>query len=328
VRIVVWRGYDDPKAAGPFLARTGIELESTYVDADEDAATLLREAPGRYDAVAVDNRYVPQLADEGLIAPLDPALLPALADAFPRFRELGQDEDGRTWSAPYIWGRHPLAYNARLVANPPSTWLDVTRPEFHGRVAMVDGCVHQLVTWGRVLGYPDPVRITPAELRAAADLAVRVKRETAARLVPWDELPGVLARGEAVVATAGWEAVRRFAAEQGGEIGLVYPPEEAYPWLDSWCLVRGSRYGEAVHAWIDWMISPEAQRVVTRNLPCGTANARAVDSLDAEVREAFPHERIDELMERFYVGMPPRRSDDGVATLADWADAWEEVRAA
>jgi spermidine/putrescine-binding protein len=323
--LVVWRGYDDREAAERFLVERRIELDVTYVDSDEDAVDLL---PNGFDVAAVDNRYVPRLVEDGLIDALDPSRIPNLAHVFPRFRRLGQDESGRTWSAPYIWGRHPMTYNAAFVRDPPTTWLDVTRPEFHGRVAMIDGFVNQLVVWGRVLGYPDPVSITQEELHAAAELAAHVKREAGARIVRWDELPGLLATGEAWVATAGWEAVRRFAARLGADVRLVYPALEAYPWLDSWCLGRDAPNAELAHAWIDWMLSPAAQRAVTRNLPCGSVNAEAVGNLDQDVREAFPHDRIDDLMERFYVGMPPHASQHGVATLADWAQAWEEVRAA
>jgi spermidine/putrescine transport system substrate-binding protein len=287
--MIVWRGYDDHEAVARFVDRHGISIEATYVDADEDAIELLAGA-GReaFDLVAIDNRYLPLLREADAIRPIDVAQLPSLPDLFETFRRLGRGDDGTTWSVPYIWGRHPMVYNAAFVAHPPRTWLDVMRPEFRGRVAMLDGCVHQIIVWARVLGYPDPVSLTDQELRNAVELAIRVKRESQARLVGWDELPAVLAAGEAWVATAGWEAVRWFAAKLGADVRLVYPEEEAYPWLDSWCVVRGSERADAAHAWIDWMIGPAAQHAVCRNLPCGTVNRRAVDSHAAweEVREA------------------------------------------
>lgn len=329
LRLVVWRGYDDREAAAPLLAERGLSLDVTYVDADEDAIRLLHEAgPGWFDLVAIDNRYLPLMVEDDLLVPLDRGRLHHLDDVFETFARLGRGDDGTTWSAPYIWGRHPMPYNAAYVAEPPSSWLDVLRPELRGRVAMLDGCVHQLVTWGRVLGYRDPVRIGHAELAAAVGLAVRVKRETQAHLVGWDEILTLLATGQAWVATAGWEAISRFAAELGADVRLSYPKEEVYPWMDSWCLVRGAPSEDAAYAWIDWMIGPEAQRVICRNLPCGTVNRRAVELLDGEVRTLFPHEELEALVAAYHVEMPPREAKHGMTTLADWHEAWEEVRAA
>jgi hypothetical protein len=74
------------------------------------------------------------------------------------------------------------------------------------------------------------------------------------------------------------------------------------------------------------MIGPQAQRIVTRNLLCGTVNRRAVDVLDAQVRDVFPHGESGTLMDAYYVGLPPEDAVDGVMTLADWYDAWEGVR--
>jgi hypothetical protein len=47
LRLVAWRGYDDRKAASPFLERHGIELDVACIDADEDAIELVaRAGPG------------------------------------------------------------------------------------------------------------------------------------------------------------------------------------------------------------------------------------------------------------------------------------------
>lgn len=329
VRLVVWRGYDDREAAAPFLEAHGIELDVAYVDADEEGIHLLeREGPDSFDFIAIDNRYLPLMLARHLLAPIDVGRLANAVDVFETFARFGRDDDGTTWSVPYIWGRQPMPCRPEHVSPPPTSWLDVLRPELRWKVAMLDGAINQIVIWARVLGYPDPVRLTREQLDASVDLAVRVKRDAGARLVEWDEIPVVLARGEAWIATAGWEAVRRFAAELGADVGLSYPKEEAYPWLDTWALVRGAPNEEAAYAWVDWMIGPQAQRIVTRNLPCGTVNRRAVEVLDAEVHDVFPHAEIDALMDAYYVGLPPEEAVDGVTTLADWYDSWEAVRTA
>jgi spermidine/putrescine transport system substrate-binding protein len=329
LRIVAWRGYDDPVAAAPFLERHGIELDVAYIDADEDAITLLARAePGTFDLVALDNRYLPVLVEDGLVSPLELDRIASAADCFKPFLDRTRI-DGRVWAAPFIWGGHPMAYNACFVAEPPMSWLDVLKPEYEGRIVMLDGAIHQIIVWGRVLGYPNPTYLRTDELDRAIELAVSVKQRSRARFVGWDELPVALASGEAWLATAGWEAVSRFAAALGGEVRTTHPAEGAYPWLDSWAVVREAPNEKAAYSWIDWMLSPDAQAAVSRSLLCGTVNRRAVAALDPDVTALLPHDRIEE---RFadgpYVGLPARRATDGFATLADWHEAWERVRAA
>lgn len=330
LRIIVWRGYDDREAAAPVLEECGLSIDVTYVDADEKTVDALRHGGlGRVDLVAIDNRYLPLMREYELLVPLDPSHLPNAADLFETFITLGRSEDGRTWSIPYLWGRHPMPYNAAFVPEPPTSWLDVLQPRYRGHVAMLDSPVNQIIIWGRVLGYRHPATITQAQLAEAVELAVRVKRESQALLAEWDELPTLLARGDSWIATAGWEAIARFASKLGADVRLSYPKEEAYPWMDSWCLPRDAPNEEAAYAWINWMIGPQAQAVVCRNLLCGTVNARAVEQLDPSVGETFPHERLNEFFAPgMYVGIPPLESKGDLTTLADWNEAWEEVRAA
>ena len=331
LRLIAWRGYDDREAAAPFLERCGLSLSVTYVDSDEQAVEALqRGALGSVDAVALDERYVPQMLEAGLVAPIDYTRLPSTASYLDPFARLARKAPGGgRWSAPFIWGTHPMAYNAAYVTRSPSSWLDVLEPEYEGRVAMLDGPIHQIIIWGRVLGYRDPTRISHAQLEAAIDLAVKVKRRTRARLVSWDELPGVLARGNVWIATAGWEAVGRFASVLGADVRLAQPREGSYPWLDSWCIPRSPPNEAAAYGWIDWMIGPQAQAVVARNLPCGAVNRQALPLLEPEARDPFPYADVGEMFAwPRYVGIPPRAAEDDVATLADWNKAWEVVRAA
>jgi spermidine/putrescine transport system substrate-binding protein len=331
LRLIAWRGYDHPEAAAPFLEDSGLRLEVEYVDADEQAIEILKAGGlGAIDAVVLDDRYLPLLIEADLLASLDGSRLPNSSDCLEPFALLRQKAPGGgVWSVPFIWGTHPMAYNASFVPRPPASWLDVLEPEYEGKVAMLDGAIHQVTVWGRVLGYRDPTRITRAELAAAVELAIRVKRQCRARLVSWDELPAVLASGETWIATAGWEAVTPLAAALGADVRLSHTREGAYPWMDSWCIPRKAPNENAAYAWIDWMLGPQAQVVLARNLPCGSVSRKASRLLEPEARELFPYKDVGRLFgSPSYVGMPPHAAAGEVATLADWYEAWDEVRAA
>jgi putative spermidine/putrescine transport system substrate-binding protein len=329
LRMAVWKGYDDPEAAAPFLERHGVRVDPVYVDDDETIRELLAAERGRVVLAVPDNRYVPVLARAGLIAPIDEARVPNAARAFPAFRRLARPAPDGAWSVPYVWGGHPMAYNASHLAAPPASWLDVLDPAYRGKVVMLDAARNQITLWAGILGHADPVRLTPAELDRVIDFLVDVRRRTEAFMVPWAEIPDALASGRAWIATAGWEAVSHYAREQGADVRVALPREGAPAWMDCWAVAADAANGETAHAWIDWMVGAKAQAIVARNLPCGTVNRDAVDALEADVRARFPHERIEELFANPATSdLPPVDPEDGITSLDDWQRGWERVRAA
>lgn len=329
LRMVVWRGYDDPEASRPFRERYGVRVEPIYVDDDEQVLAELRVGLGEIDLAAPDNRYVRALVGAELLAPLDYVRIPSTADYVDTFARLAWRSAGGVWSAPYIWGTQPMLYNAEFVAEPPTSWLDVLKPEHRGRVVMLDQPRNQIILWGRVLGYPNPTRLTSQELEAVIDFVVELKRRAEPVLGSWDDIPELLASGEAWISTAGWEAASRRARRKGADVRFAHPQEGDPAWLDCWCLAREAPNEETAYAWIEWMIGPEAQPILCRNLPCGTVNGRAVDLLDPETRAVFPHDRLDEVFASpADFDMPPLEPGDGITSLEDWGRAWERVRAA
>jgi spermidine/putrescine transport system substrate-binding protein len=328
--MLVWKGYDDEEASHRFRESHDVRVMPIYVDDDEAIRAELERGGETIDLAVPDNRYVDVLAAAGLVQPLDYGRVPNMRSCFDRFLALARPRrEGGSWSAPYLWGSHPIAYNANFVAEPPSSWLDVLKPEFHGKVVMLDQPRNQITLWAGVLGTADPTRLTPEELDRVIDLLVDLKRRTAAIMATWAEIPAVLASGRAWVATAGWEAIVHYARQTGADVRVAHPREGDPAWMDCWCIASKAPNQAIAYLWIDWMIGVEAQRVLCRNLPCGTVNQEAVESLDRETRELLPYERIEELFaDPASFGMPPVEPVAGITTLTDWMEAWERVRAA
>jgi spermidine/putrescine transport system substrate-binding protein len=323
LRMLVWKGYYDEEASRPFRGGHGVDVEPVYVDDDETIRGELER--GGFDLAVPDNKYVDVLAGRGLVQRLDYRRIPNTRRCFDRFLELARHE----WSVPYVWGTHPMAYNAAFVTEPPTSWLDVLKPEFQGRVVLLDAFRNQITLWAGVLGLPNPVRLASEELDRVVDLLADVKRRTGAVLAPWADIASVLASGRAWIATAGWEAIVHYGRAEGADLRVAHPREGDPAWMDCWCIARDAPHRDAAHAWIDWMIGAEAQPVLCGNLPCGTVNRDAVERLAGETRELFPHERIDELFAgSASFALPPHEPEEGVTTIGDWQRAWERVRMA
>ncbi|MGH6932539.1 MAG: extracellular solute-binding protein, partial [Dongiaceae bacterium] len=58
------------------------------------------------------------------------------------------------YGVPWNWGSLPLMYDPAQVPAAPESWLDIKKPEFKGKVAMVDDPLGNLLIWDKRFGIP------------------------------------------------------------------------------------------------------------------------------------------------------------------------------
>jgi spermidine/putrescine transport system substrate-binding protein len=331
LNMVIWDGYDDKEASKPFLDQYGVKVQPTYIGNNEEIFTKLRAGGvGQIDLVTPYHGYIKVLHEADLIEPVDYGRLQN-ANYIENFDHPEWNTfDGETFSAPYIWGTDPMMYNAKFIKEPPQSWRDVEKPEYKGKVVMVDDALGQIMVWGRVLGYEDPTKITQDQLDDVINLLTEIKTEQARTFAAsWGDMADIMARGDAWISTGGWEAISMFAAQKGGDVRFVHPEEGDFAWTDSWVLPKDAPNVDTAYAWIDWMIGPEAQPIVAKNLASGVVNQEAVDKLDPDTKSIYPYDNLESVFEKApNFDIPPREPEGDLTTLDDWNEAWERLRAA
>ena len=73
IKVLNWQGYgtDEKWALEMFEKKTGIKVVHDYFNSEQEMLTKLRTSPGTYDVVLMNNIYVMDAANEGLIQPID-----------------------------------------------------------------------------------------------------------------------------------------------------------------------------------------------------------------------------------------------------------------
>jgi spermidine/putrescine-binding protein len=275
--------------------------------------------------------YIKVLHEADLLQPIDYSKLPNTKHYFPNFMKPKWNTfGGQTFSAPYIWGTDPMMYNAKFVKAPPRSWMDVLKPEYKGKVVMVDDTLGQIMVWGRVLGYKNPVMITKKQLDDVINLLIKIKKQRARTFAAnWGDMSDIMSRGDGWISTGGWEAISSFAAAKGADIRFTHPKEGDFAWTDSWCIPKDAPNIDTCYAWIDWMISPKAQAIVARNLSSGTISKAAVPLMDKKTRTIYPYANLAPVFKKApNFDIPPRQKGGKFTTLDDWNTAWERLRAA
>jgi spermidine/putrescine-binding protein len=332
LNMIIWDGYDDKDAQGPFTRENGVQTQPTYIGNNEEIFTKLRAGgTGQVDLVTPYHGYIRVLVEADLLEPMDYGRMPNTEDYISNFdRPDWLMSDDQTYGAPYIWGTDPMMYNAKFIKQPPASWREVEKPEYKGKVVMVDDTLGQIMVWGKVLGYEPPTELSPEQLNEVIAYLIQLKKTQARTFASsWGDMADIMARGDAWISTGGWEAISMFAEQKGGDVRFVHPEEGDFAWTDSWCIPKDAPNIDSAYAYADHMISPEAQAIVAKNLSSGVVNEKAIDQLDAETAKIYPYDDLESVFEKApNYDIPPREPREGLTTLDDWNKAWERLRAA
>lgn len=125
-----WAAVQKQILAPYFTKRTGATVVQSPMLATEQIAKLTAAKGGQppFDVAMLDEGPALDAIDAGLIAPYDPAKSPNFKDLAPRFQ--GPYGPAITMQAIGI------AYNPKTVKVPPTSWDDLWKPEYKGRVGI------------------------------------------------------------------------------------------------------------------------------------------------------------------------------------------------
>jgi spermidine/putrescine transport system substrate-binding protein len=332
LNMIVWDGYDDQEAQGPFTEQNDVSTQPTYIGNNEEIFTKLRAGGlGTVDLVTPYHGYLEVLVGADLLEPLDYSRLPNTRDYLDNFdKPEWLVFDGEPYGAPYIWGTDPMMYHAEHIKEPPQSWRDVLKPEYKGKVVMVDDTLGQIMVWAKVLGFDPPVELTQEQLDEVINLLIDIKKNQARAFASsWGDMADIMARGDAWISTGGWEAISMFADQKGADVRFTHPEEGDFAWTDSWCIPKEAPNLETAYAYADYMIGPKAQAVVCKNLSAGTVSEKAIPLMDKATRNIYPYDNLEPVFQKApNYDIPPRESTNGLTTLDDWNRAWERLRAA
>lgn len=327
-----YQGYDTPLTTGDFLATAGINLNATYIgNNDEIIARLRGGGVGQIDIVTPWSGYIQMLARLDLIEEIDVSRLPNLEQVMPLFRELPQIHvDGKLYAVPFTWGSGSMIYDPAVFPVPPASWKDLLKPEYAGKVGMLDDPMANIITASMVVtGLDVPTRITSEQLEAAIDFLIAMKKQARLVAAAYGDLSDALSRGDIAVTFSGWEAMVKFCADKGKVVKFHYPEERTTAWLDNYCIVKDAPNLDAAYEACNRAISAVGQTRLGEDAFQGVVNSEAVKSLSPDMLGLYPYDDISGYGEKaVFVGMPPTEPEGDITSFTQWMKAYERFKAA
>jgi spermidine/putrescine transport system substrate-binding protein len=335
LEFVGWEGYDGkPAETFPtftqWMTDNELEVSSTYVSNNEEMLTKIKASTeGTYDLTSPYHGIVPTMILADALEPLDEGRLANFASIYPKLteQEYIRDESGTLYVVPFTFGYFVALYNADRV-EPLESYSEVLdNPDLKDRYTLIDAPEH--FTWIATLlglGNPDPHHLTKAELEEVKAVARDVVANAKTLAPAYGDILQLLVSNEVDYSLSGTVDQVDAAKAEGVNLAIFFPKEGTQAYVDNFGIPKGAQDYDAALAWIDQMLTPEAQAEVAQVYSGAVANLEAVPLLPTNLQELFAYDDLDSVFERapVYPAIPAESSE--FATHGDWTKAWEEVK--
>jgi putative spermidine/putrescine transport system substrate-binding protein len=263
----------------PFIA-TGHQVE--YVGGDTSAAMLgqlrTQKTDPQLDVVIMDTTVAAAACAEGLVEPVTPAMLPVLADLDPQARAAGGA------CGPGVTFDHlVIIYDSETVKPAPVSLREMWEPKWHGRVGISAPPNIEGLALTAILAHADTGDWHNADQAFKELTALAPSVQTF--LPQPDEYTLVL--NNTIDFATGWNArAQLYHDRSNGKLGVLLPKEGTAFQINTINLVKGAHNRDEALAFINYALSPTAQKAFTERMFYGPTNTKADIAPAAAARTA------------------------------------------
>jgi putative spermidine/putrescine transport system substrate-binding protein/spermidine/putrescine transport system substrate-binding protein len=324
--LLVWEGYSDESFLRDFEVSHHCRIVASFMgSSDELVAKLRGGSASNYDVISPSSDVAASIARTGLAAPLDLSTLPSYARLASKLRDLPLVKaNGQVYGVPFMWGPNPLLYDTTVFAAAPNSWAVLWDPKYRGKISVWDD-LSTVYLAAQVLGFdkPDPSQLynlTDDQLAAVRKKLIELKPNIRKIWATGGELTNLFENHEVVLAM-GWPLNTNDLRKLNFPIGETIPKENTTGWIDHLMITAASSHKELAHAFLEYMIEAQTQKLVTDRTHYTPANPGASQFLTADEIKGLHLDNPDAYMQRIYFWQDvPRR--------AKYNEIWNEVKAA
>lgn len=261
-----------------FEDETGIKVNYTTYDTNEELYSKLTQSNVKYDVVVPSDYMISKLIKENLLLELNYDNIPNYQYISERFQKLPCDPD-RKYTVCYSWGVTAMVYDKTKVKTKPTDWDALWDKDLKGEILMFNNSRDAMAIAMQQCGI-DPSKCTKADV----DKAV-VKLEEQKPLLKkyvMDQVFNEMEGSQATIAPyyAGDIAVM---IEENEDLDYCLPASGSNLFYDAFCIPKCSENKENAEAFINFMQKPEIAAENCKYLLYGTPNTKASDYLDEDI---------------------------------------------
>lgn len=281
LNLFTWSEYIPQTVLNNFTKETGIKVALATYESNEAMFTKLKLLQGEgYDLIIPSSYLVKTLKDNDLLAPIDATKIKGLENIDPNYLHRPFDPKNE-YTIPYMTGYLGILVNEKLVV--PSTitsWKDLARPEFKGKLLLSDDLRDIMDLGLRAQGYAQNSR-QESELEAAYDWLKSLKPSV--RIFDITATKQAFVSEEVQIGIA-WNGDAYIAQQENPKLHFIIPQEGLMLWLDSFAILKNAANKDAAHTFINYMLRPEVAKLCVEEFNYSTPNKATLELLDPALR--------------------------------------------
>ena len=309
INVYNWGEYISDGAEGSmdvneeFYKETGIRVNYTTFDSNENMYNKLKGGGANYDIVIPSDYMIARLIEEGLVQKIDFSNIPNYSNIMDQYKNLYFDPTNE-YSVPYNVGLVGIIYNTKVVEGEPDS-IDLLWDErYAGKILNFNNPrdAFALAQWKAGI---DLNTTDPDEWNTAYELLKQQKPLVQSYVM--DEVFNKMESEEAAIAPyyAGDFLIMN---ENNENLAFFYPKEGTNIFVDSICIPSSSQNKEAAELYINFLTRGDVALQNAEYICYATPNKAVLESEDYSLKdeEILYPENMDELVTEYFHNLDPQ----------------------
>ena len=286
VNVHNWGEYIDESIFRIFEEETGIRVNYSTFETNEQIYSLLRMGGANIDVIIPSDYMIARMIDEDMLEELDFNNIPNFALIDERYKGLDFDPDDR-FSVAYKTGTIGLIYNSAMITEEITSWSALFDERFEGQILMFDNPRDAFGIALKYLGYYTNTT-NENELHEAFDLLVSQRPILQAYVM--DQIFDKLESGEAWIGPY-YAGDFLTMVENNPDLAFARPREGTNFFVDSMCIPAGAQNKLNAEIFINFMIRTDIALMNMEYVMYASANYEAAE-IFADQIEPWQYEII------------------------------------
>ena len=251
LHIYTWADYIKPDIVRRFEAAHACRIAIDTFDSNEVLYAKLKAGASGYDLLTPSSYMVSLMHSQGMLRPMDHALLPNIRHVDPEFLKIAIDKEMRH-SVPHLVVNTGLAYLKSRVAGFVPSWSMFDRADLRGRMTLLNDMRETIGAGLKSLGY-SLNSTNPKELEEARDVVLRWEKNIAK--FENEQYKTGIASGEFLLVHSYSGDILQVRKENP-DIAFAIPREGTAISVDDLVIPMSAREIGLAHAFIDFLHDP------------------------------------------------------------------------
>lgn len=281
VNVFTWSNYIPDNVIHAFEKQTGIQVNISEFDSNEDMYAKLKADPhSGYDVIVPSSYYVERMAKEGMLSPLNQHVLSNRSYMNPMLLNKLFDP-GNRYSYPYLWGTTGIVVDRRYWD--PETiqyWRDLWQKRFDNQLLLYDDprevFAAGMIVLGHSINETNPVAVTAAYQKLRALMPnVRLFTMDAARSAFADDdvSIGMAESGDVLL-----------ARKDNPYLVYIYPKDGFAIWEDCLSVPKYAPHYNNAMTFINFLMQPKMSMWIAVSQGFSSPNLKTRDMLPPALR--------------------------------------------